>query len=301
MTTLVTGATGLIGTHLVSELKKEEKVICYAHTPPIGQFQKEALDGTVVINGDIRDYRSLKRVMSRYYVDKVYHLAALAEVKSAFKDPIGVYDVNVMGCVKVLEAARTVGVDKTLVLITDKVYGEKLGAVETDVLHASEPYGTSKVCQQYICQSYAETYGMHIVTPHSCNVFGYDPYSNRIFPNVIKKCLKGDAPRIWANDKSIREYIYTEDVVSALMYCMGYYTGSINISTGWVHDNKNIVEEIAKHFDLTPILTYPENIPTQIQEQTMSSDRYNFIPAWSFEDAVERTVADFIKYQEDLK
>ena len=99
--------------------------------------------------------------------------------------------------------------------------------------------------------SHIDTYGMNIVMSHCCNVFGYDPYSNRIIPNVIKKCLKGQSPLIFTNDDSIREYVYVEDKVAAIENLMNDYDkiGSFNISTGWVYNQKDIVLKILEHFD----------------------------------------------------
>jgi nucleoside-diphosphate-sugar epimerase len=303
VTTLVTGASGLVGSHLVEELKnRHQKVVSLIYGSTRGRFVREALKGTKKEFADVRDYLELKRIMARNYVDKVYHLAALCEVKSAYKDPLSVYDVNVMGAAAVLEAARDVGVEKVSILITDKVYGEKLLASEISRLQPSEPYATSKICQQLIAESYRETFGMNVVMPHSCNIFGYDPFANRIFPNVIKKCIRGRSPQIWQNDESIREYIHVTDVVRALYNLMeGDYEGSYNISTGWVYDNHRIVEAILEHFPkITPVFT-TTNVPLQIQKQTMKSIRWKFKPALSMDDAIDMTIKDFIKYEEDWK
>lgn len=301
MTILVTGATGLIGSHLVEYLgSKGEDVISLVNSPPKGWRVPDMLfDNSKLEFGDIRDYEGLLEVISRRYVDKVYHLAALAEVKMAMKTPLSVYETNVMGCANILEASRSGDVAKVLVLITDKVYGEKTGAIETDRLNASEPYATSKVCQQYLCESYEYTYGMEVVYPHSCNVFGYDPWSNRIFPNEIKNCIQGVRPKIFINDKSVREYIYVKDLVEALEEVMENKTGSYNISTGWVFNNEKVVKEISKHFP--GIIPETRSVKTykQIQEQTMKTIHKQFKPRWTFDDAVEETVADFIRYRSD--
>ena len=301
MTILVTGATGLVGSHLVRELKNRgREVVSLCYSPPRGRFVQRSLEGTIIASEDVRDYLAIKRVMSRRYVKQVYHLAAICEVKSAFKDPLNVYDVNVMGLVAVLQAAKELEVEKVSILITDKVYGEKMLATEYSKLQPSEPYATSKICQQYIAESYRRTFKMNVVLPHSCNIFGYDPYANRIFPNVIKKCIRGRPPEVWTNDLSIREYIHVDDVVRALYNLMeGEYEGSYNISTGWVYNNEKIVSTILEHFpDLRPILT-TSTVPLQIQKQTMKSTRWKFKPELSWEDAVEQTIADFYKYEKD--
>jgi len=310
MTVLVTGATGVIGSHLVRALKERgEDVVVTIYTEPKGRFLSETLDAVKIVSMDIRDYSHMLEVVSRYGVDEIYHLAALAKVAAAQKDPMNTYRTNVMGTVSVLEAARQCDVKKVLVMLTDKVYGNRREATENSPVNYSEPYSTSKACQRLVTESYMETYGMDIVLPHSCNVFGYDPFSSRIFPNVIKKCLRGKAPAIFTNDKSVREYIYVEDLVVALLKLMGPrkrssegYHGVYNISTGWVHTNEQIVLKILDNFpNLPPVYTTKDNLPKQIDVTTMKSIRKEFVwgPTWSMDEAIDSTVAQFIRYKDD--
>lgn len=299
---LVTGASGLIGSHLVSELKKDHEVVSLIHNCPVGEWQKEALKDTIKVKGDVRDFLGLKHIMARHYVDRVIHLAAIAQVKSAFKDPLSVYDVNVMGTVSVLEACKQLEVERILIMQTDKVYGEKLGATESDPYQPSEPYATSKVCQGFIAWSYANTFKMDVLWPHGCNAFGYDPFNNRIFPNTIKACIRGERPLIYTNDKSIREYIYVDDLVGALKQLLldpKFKPGPYNIATGWVKNQEDIVKEVLKHFPDTRPRYVKGDLPTQIQQQTMKVTRWSWQPERSFDDAVERTIALFQHYEED--
>jgi CDP-glucose 4,6-dehydratase len=300
---LVTGANGFIGSHVVNELKKDNKVVSLTHDTIMGDWQKDALEGTYVVHADVRDMAALREILSRYEINQVYHTAAISLVKTAFRDPTSVYAVNVMGTVALLEACRTVETERILVMNTDKVYGEGLHADEERRYQYSEPYGTSKACQGFVAHSHIETYGMNIVMSHCCNVFGYDPYSNRIIPNVIKKCLKGNSPLIYTNDDSIREYVYVEDKVGAVMKLMNDYSkiGSYNISTGWIYNQKDIVLKILENFDgLEP--TYIEaDVPVQIKEQSLKSIRWDWKPTWNLDDALKITIERFKKYRSSWK
>jgi UDP-glucose 4-epimerase len=302
MRVLVTGAGGFIGSHLVRRLREDNEVVSLVHEVPLhGVWIREALDGTTIVRGDIRDMNFLREVISRYRVGKVYHLAALASVKTAHKDPYGVYNVNVMGTVSLLEACRQVGVEKILLLETDKVYGEGTAA-EYDSLRHSEPYATSKCCQELIARSYMDTYDMNIVIPHSCNVFGFDPHSDRIFPNTIKRCLKGEPPLIYTNDASLREYIYVEDVVDVLVELMdGNYLGCYNIPTGWIYTQAEVVEEILKFFPGLRAEYVEARLPRQIRGQKLVSFRWDWKPRWTWEEAIGATIEAFRKYEEDWR
>jgi len=299
---LVTGANGFIGSHLVADLKNYHKVISLIHDLKPGRWLQEALEGTTVVQGDVRNFRLLTRIINQYDVDSIYHLAARANVKQAYRDPLNVYDINVMGTVALLEASRQQEVEKICILLTDKCFGEKMNAIVDSPLQPSEPYATSKICQRLIAESYTKTYEMNIVIPHACNIFGLDLYSNRIFPNTIKKAIRGESPLIFTNDYSIREYIYIEDLIRALRLLMeGRYHGPYNIATGWVYNQREIVLKILEHFpDLEP--KYVEaKLPPQIQRQTLKITRWTWEPWWTFDKAVEETIERYRQYREDWR
>lgn len=299
---LVTGATGFIGSHLVNELKKDNDVVSLTHHPVRGKWQEEALDGTIKTKVDIRCLKGLRRVIARYEVDRVYHTAALCKVKTAYKDPMSVYEVNVMGTVALLEACGALGVDRILVINTDKVYGEGMKLDESNPFVHNEPYATSKSCQGLIVDSCIDTYDMNIVMPHLCNVFGYDPYSNRIVPNTVKKCLNGQSPIIFTNDDSLREYIYIDDVVKILIDLMeGELLSSVNIPTEWVYNQREVVRRVLGFFPDLEAEYAKVELPPQIEEESLASKRIQWNLPRSFNEALAETVAKFRKYEEDWK
>lgn len=300
---LVTGANGFIGSHLVSKLKNENNVVSLVFDTVMGNWQKDALDGTYQIRADIRDMAAMRETLSRFEINQVYHTAAISLVKTAYRDPTSVYAVNIMGTISLLEACRIVGTNRILIMNTDKVYGEGLDATEEKSYQFSEPYGTSKACQGFVANSHMETYGMNIIMSHCCNVFGYDPYSNRIVPNVVKKCLRGQSPLIFTNDDSIREYVYVEDKVAAIESLMNDNSkkGSFNISTGWVYNQEDIVLKILKNFDGIEPEYVESDLPAQIKKQSLKSVRWDWKPKWNFEEALKKTIEDFKKYKDDWK
>ncbi len=300
---LVTGANGFVGSHLVNRLKKENKVVSLVYSNVMGEWHNKTLGETKMIDCDVRDLNRLREIFARYQIDTIYHTAAISLVKTAFRDPMSVYDVNIMGTVAVLEAARQVGVDRILVMNTDKVYGEGMHSTEEKLYHHSEPYATSKCCQGLIAFSYADTYDMNIVMSHSCNIFGYDPYSNRIFPNVVKACIKGRNPLIFTNDHTIREFVYVEDILDALIELAHNhdYRGSYNISTDWIYNQKDIVLKILENFEGLEPKYVEGDLPAQIQEQSLSSIKWDWKPKYTFDDAVRETVERFKQYRNDWK
>ena len=309
MTVLVTGSSGFIGSHLVKKLKQEHRVVALIHDDVPSRWLDEVYEGTIKVKGDIRDQGLVRRILNQYDVTEVFHLAALAKVKQAYKDPVNVCDINIMGTVSILEACRQLEVKKVAVMITDKVYGEKMGATEEDRLQSSEPYATSKACAQFLAESYRNTYGMDILMPHSCNAFGLDLQSNRLFTNTIKDCLRGISPTVYKNDKSVREYIYIEDLVAVLKELMYPYksedpilgSGIYNISTGWVFNQQEIVHKILERFPKLSPRYIDAELPKQIQAQTMKSVILGWKPTWTLDDAIDKTIELFKLYECDWK
>jgi len=300
---LITGAGGFIGSHLVNHLKDKNRVVCLVRDILPSLWLDEALDGVTLVHGDLRDLKLLTRVIGHYDVTQVYHLAASAQVKQAHKNPVEVFESNVMGTVNILEACRILGSsDKKIVILnTDKVYGEKLNATEISRYESSEPYATSKCCQGFAAQTFQKTYDMNVKMVHSVNVFGYDPFNSRLIPNVVKDCIMGKKPVIFTNDNSIREYVYIDDAINALVTVMNstaLKNNIFHIHTGWAYNQKDVILAIAKIFGVE--CEYREgNMPFQIQEETLSSINWDWGPVWDFEDALRGTIGLFNEYRED--
>jgi len=310
---LITGISGFVGSHLVNYLKQkgENNIVGIIRDRISSMWLDEALDNVTLVQGDIRNFGLLKRVIGHYSIDQIYHFAASAQVKEAWKDPIGVFQTNVIGTVNLLEAVRQIdngnnrSGNKIRVLIfnTDKVYGEKLNATEDDCYESSEPYATSKVCQAMVVKSYNYTYGSNVIMPSFCNVFGLDLFNSRLIPNVVKSCIRGEQPIIFTNDQSVREYIYISDVVNSLVSLMNFNSEHItyNISTGYVYNQEEVILKILDNFPELEAEYKEGNIARQIQKETMVSirDDWKFRPSITFDDAINKTIEQFELFEDD--
>ena len=312
---LVTGVGGFVGANLAQVLKSRGKnVIGILRDNVPSDWISTALTGVTIVHGDVRNKDLIRRTIEQYNINQIYHIAAASSVKTAHKDPFNVFDTNVIGTVSVLEAARNSGqfffsnpdYGNIILLETDKCYGEKLNAVESDPYVSSEPYATSKSCQGLVAQSYRSTYDMSIKIAHSANIFGYDFRNSRLISNTIKTLIKGERPVIYTNDKSMREYVFINDACDALYLLMSdtYDKQTYNITTGWSYNQKEIVETIISYWneinfeDVKPI--YEEGkIPRQIQEESMQSINWDWVPSWTYEDALRETLDLFMIYKAD--
>ena len=299
MTSFITGSTGFLGSNLCKTLTDEgEDVVVLVRDIIPSRWLDEALGKAVKVRGDLRNFRLMKRIISEYGISHVFHFGAQAKVKSAYKNPINVYETNVMGTVNVLEACRQVGVEKVLVMATDKIFGETLNAVSSSPLQASEPYATSKAAVDLICDSYHETYGLNVIRVRSCNIYGLDLYSNRIVPNTVKKCLHGEKPIIFKGEtETVRQYIYIQDILDAILTLMDKYSfGAYNVCTEPLLNQADVVLEISKHFPKIKPKYVKREAPPEISRQSMILTDFGWSPCFNFEHGIKLTIERFKEY-----
>lgn len=297
-TTLITGSSGFVGSHLAAYLVHDgEKVVSLLHDNPVWTtWLKEALEPTIRVQGDIRDFHFLKRVLNQYQISTVYHLAGQTIVKRAWQDSVNTFDINVMGTVNLLEACRQLKIKNILIQSTDKIYGPREGATTSSSLSPTEPYATSKICADVAAQCFIKTYNMNnIIIARCCNIYGYD-LNDRIIPNTIRECMKRNSPVIYKHDKSKRQYIYIDDVIHALTSLVNSgQNGIFNIATNDILDQEQVVKKILEFFPaLEPTYIAPP-ILTQIKSQFM-------IPSFplkkyiNFTMGIRRTIETFKRY-----
>lgn len=219
--TLVTGATGLIGGWLVRQLVEAgADVVCLVRdwVPQCELARGGLLEQVKVVRGDVRDQALLERALGEYEVSAVIHLAAQSIVKVANEDPAGALDANVRGTWALLEACRRrPGVRALVLASTDKVYGEveQLPYREEMPFLARYPHDVSKACAELVAMGYAATYGLPVAMTRLPNVYGGGDLNwSRIIPGTIRAALLGNAPEITSDGQFIRDYLYVEDAAA---------------------------------------------------------------------------------------
>ena len=216
---LVTGSTGFLGSAIVARLKADgEKVIGIERDH--GVNKNIAIQPDIVVSGDIRNYDFVRRIISDYEIEEVYHCAAQAIVRTCAGDPYSTYDINVMGTVSLLEACRNSGgtVKSIVVSTSDKAFGHaSVPYTEETPLNPLYTYETSKACQQLITLSYFHNYGLPTRVLACSNVYGPgDPNMTRILPSIITSLASGNRALLNSGvSEYIREFVFITDVAYA--------------------------------------------------------------------------------------
>ncbi len=308
----ITGATGLLGSELVSQLKQSKdcgQIVCLIRDEiPQSRFYTEGFNRSVVqVRGDLRDGKLLNRVLNEYEIQTVFHLAAQTLVVQANRNPEETLDVNIRGTWQLLEAIRLQQgrIKASVIASSDKAYGNLLGESydESFALRGDHPYDVSKSCADLLSRSYALSYDLNIGITRCGNFFGPgDLNSNRIFPSTILSLINKKPPVIRSNGQFIRDYIYVADGAAAYVTLAKKMTDTtkwkgeaFNFSYGLRLSVLDVVAAIQKemNLDITPqILNQASNeIPVQCLNSDKAKRELSWEPLFGFDEGVKKTVA----------
>ena len=222
--TLVTGATGLVGSWLVRRLVAAgADLVCLVRDwiPRSELVRSRDIEATKVVRGDVRDQADLERILGEYEIDTVFHLAAQTIVGIANRNPISTFESNIQGTWALLEASRrSPSVSQIVLASSDKAYGDQpsLPYDEGAPLEGRHPYDVSKSCADLIAQTYAHTYNLPVAITRCGNFYGGGDLNwSRIVPGTIRSLLAGQRPVIRSDGSLIRDYFYVEDGAAAYM------------------------------------------------------------------------------------
>lgn len=222
---LVTGATGLVGSHLIEKLLiLEADVFAFVlDTPKSSLFaQKNFADHVCVINGNLAVKETVFRSVIQANPQIIIHLGAQTIVGSAIKNPLETFESNIQGTYFLLEAARLYAKNLIAIVVasSDKAYGtaETLPYTEEFPLHGDGPYDVSKSCTDLLAQSYGFTYQLPVTIARCGNIYGAGDINwSRIVPGTFKSIFMHEQPVLRSDGTFLRDYIYVEDVVDAYL------------------------------------------------------------------------------------
>lgn len=172
---LVIGGAGYIGSHMVKYLRqKGERVVVLDN---FSTGHRQAVLGSPVEQGDLRDSETLNRVFRKYDIECVMHFAAFIFAGESMRDPAKYYDNNVLGCLRLMEAMRLHGVPQIIFSSTAAVYGEptEVPIPETHPLNPANTYGETKRVMEGMLRWYGQAYGIRSIALRYFNAAGADP------------------------------------------------------------------------------------------------------------------------------
>lgn len=225
MNVLVTGGAGFIGSHLVEALLTRGERVTVIDNLSTGRMENlRALPGGEKIDFhdlDIADHRAVTPLFAG--VDRVFHIAALADIVPSIRQPLAYHRSNVDGTVSVLEAARAAGVKKLVYAASSSCYGipDNYPTPETAPVRPQYPYALTKYVGERYVLHWNRVYGLPVVSLRFFNVYG--PRSRTsgtygaVFGIFLAQKLAGEPFTVVGDGTQSRDFTFVTDVVSACL------------------------------------------------------------------------------------
>ena len=233
MRTIVTGGAGFIGSHVVDALVARGDEVAVIDSLVHGK-QENVASGAELHLRDIRE--PLDDLFDTVRPEAVFHLAAQADVRVSVEHPVEDAEVNVLGTVRILEAARRHGARVVFSSTGGAIYGESAEpAREDSPCEPLSPYGTAKLAGEEYIRSFNRLYGTRHIALRYGNVYGprQDPHGEAGVVAIFLGALaRGEQAKIFGDGLQTRDYVYVGDVARATTSTLGQDSGVFNVGTG---------------------------------------------------------------------
>ncbi len=223
---LITGITGFVGSHMAEFLLSRGLSVFGLRRwrSPLDNVA-HLLDRIHLIDGDLREARSMTELISTVHPDRIYHLAAQSYVPASFNAPIETIETNACGTINLLEAVRASGINPPIhVCSSSEVYGqvrpEEVPIRETNPFRPASPYAVSKVAEDMTAQQYYLSYKLHTIRTRAFTHTGPrrgDVFAESSFAKQIAEIEKGRREAVLnvGNLDSVRTFLDVRDICDA--------------------------------------------------------------------------------------
>ena len=267
---LVTGAGGFIASHLIEHLVREgaqvRGFVRYNSRNDLGMLKwlaPEILSQLEIMQGDLRDNEAVRNAVRG--VDTVFHLGALIAIPYSYVNPREVIDVNIMGTLNVLMAARDFGTRRVVHTSTSEVYGtaQYVPIDEKHPLQGQSPYSASKIGADRIAESFYRSFETPVVTLRPFNTFGPGQSMRAVIPTIIVQALTRDEVKLGSLEPS-RDFTFAKDTANGFVKVAeaeGVLGEEINLGNDNTIRIGDLAEKIFKLIGKTPkIVADPQRV-----------------------------------------
>jgi len=308
-TALITGITGQDGHHLTKFLlAKGYKVAGLVNGQRNSREEgfSRLFPEVKLTQGDLTDFSSLLQVVHDVQPDEIYNLGAISFVGLSFKQPELTANVTGLGTLRLLEAVRKVGGEKSIRFYqasSSEMFGKVRQTPQTELtpFHPRSPYGVAKTFAHYTCVNYREAYDMHISSGilfnHEGEYRGHEFVTRKITSNIARIKL-GLQERFSLGDLSPRrDWGYAGDYVQAMWKMTQENTpDDFVIATGITRSVRDFVTaaldaaglelNVEKFVDYDQEMKRPSEVDLLVGDASKAKSVLNWEPTTSFNDLV---------------
>ena len=299
MVRLITGAGGMMGSHLYDALKD-------LNCDVLPTFYNSTLDKRETITQememlDVLHYERVKQVLGEVKPSVIYHLAAQSRPDVSFTDPARTLQINVIGTTNLLQACAELGLKPLFINASSSaVYGDidwSTPPDENSPCHPLSPYGTSKLAQEHIVKNFNQMHGIPYVNVRIFNCTGPRKI-NDFVSDVCRRVVNKEFPLKVGNLDGLRSIVDVRDLVRGLVLCENIKNETINLGSDVSHKIGDVLKLIAGDtpYEVANYLLRPTDEPIILGNINKAKDLLD----WKQEITLEQTITDTLDYWRTL-
>jgi dTDP-glucose 4,6-dehydratase len=221
---LVTGADGFIGSHLTEKLIKQGyEVKAFVHYNSFNSWgwldtlPNQLKNQIEIVSGDIRDLEGVRNAMKG--VASVFHLAALIAIPFSYQSPDTYVETNIKGTLHILQAARSLEVERVLVTSTSEVYGsaQYVPIDEKHPFQGQSPYSATKIGADRLAEAYYKSFSLPVTIVRPFNTYGPRQSARAVIPTIIAQLLSGVEQIRLGSLTPTRDFNFVKDTVDGFI------------------------------------------------------------------------------------
>lgn len=325
---LITGGCGFIGTELIRDLLRNGLVstirvldnLSVGTRKDLARITRSAddrwpgpddkgrsrKDDVELVVGDIRNPDDCVRAAEG--MDVIVHLAANTGVGPSVEDPVGDMENNVRGTLNMLQAARKQGVKRFVFASSGAPVGEVTPPIHEGLApRPASPYGASKLAGEGYCSAYFHSFGLNTVALRFGNVYGPgSTRKNSVVAKFIRHILTGEPLPIYGDGRQTRDFVYIDDLVSAIRLSTktpGIGGEIFQIATHREHTVEEVAERLnhlaEKHVGRRSEIVYEHertgDVRRNFSDISKAKRVLGFEPAWELDRGLEETFLWFLR------
>jgi UDP-glucuronate 4-epimerase len=310
MTTIVTGGAGFIGSHLVERLAaRGGEVIVVDNFDPFydRQLKERNLSKALrfprvrLYEEDIRNGEAMRDLLARHRPDVIVHLAARAGVRPSIDNPALYTEVNVLGTVRLLEAAcRLEPLPRFVYASSSSVYGDRAGGPfrETDpVDHPVSPYAATKRACELMAHTFHHLYGLPVTGLRFFTAYGPRNRPDLAIARFVQLIDRDEPVPMYGDGSSRRDYTYITDLVEgierAIDHCCKEHL--YNLGNSNPISLATMIDTIGRVLGKDPVIhrlpEQPGDVRQTYADITRASRELGYQPVTPFREGIERYIA----------